>query len=222
MTANQLPLVVTNCCNIIINFVNIYVQVILGLPYSMAIDMWSLGCILAELYTGYPLFPGENEVEQLACIIEIFGLPDPALLAEAQRRKLFFGEISLTLLPSFSLSTTSLYMYLFLSLALLLSSACLQTPVVTHAVLLTVKVRSVVLGVKTSVQPSKPATFSSWTLSGGVWFGMQTIAWNLKRRYSMPGYKRYCKSLKNNCVPLSSNVQDTRLKWVWSDMWACI
>ena len=34
----------------------------------------------------------------------------------------------------------------------------------------------------------------------------------------MPGYKRYRKSLKNNCVPLSSNVQDTRLKWVWSDI----
>ena len=43
----------------------------LGIPYSMAIDMWSLGCILAELYTGYPLFPGENEVEQLACIMEV-------------------------------------------------------------------------------------------------------------------------------------------------------
>ena len=39
-----------------------------GIPYNMAIDMWNLGCILAELYTGYPLFPGENEVEQLACI----------------------------------------------------------------------------------------------------------------------------------------------------------
>ena len=71
-----------------------YKQVILGLPYSMAIDMWSLGCILAELYTGYPLFPGENEVEQLACIMEIFSLPDPSLLVEAQRKKLFFGECS--------------------------------------------------------------------------------------------------------------------------------
>lgn len=29
--------------------------------YHMAIDMWSLGCIMAELYTGYPIFPGENE-----------------------------------------------------------------------------------------------------------------------------------------------------------------
>lgn len=38
----------------------------------MAIDMWSLGCILAELYTGYPLFPGESEVEQIACIMEVW------------------------------------------------------------------------------------------------------------------------------------------------------
>jgi len=46
-------------------------EVILGHTYSMAIDMWSLGCILAELYTGYPLFPGESEVEQIACIMEV-------------------------------------------------------------------------------------------------------------------------------------------------------
>ncbi len=30
----------------------------LGLRYATAIDMWSLACLLAELYTGYPLFPG--------------------------------------------------------------------------------------------------------------------------------------------------------------------
>ncbi|KAF5014586.1 hypothetical protein F66182_14376, partial [Fusarium sp. NRRL 66182] len=51
-------------------------EVILGMSYGMAIDMWSLGCILAELYTGYPIFPGENEQEQLACIMEIFGPPE--------------------------------------------------------------------------------------------------------------------------------------------------
>ena len=38
-------------------------EIILGLPYDHGIDMWSFGCILAELYTGYPLFPGENEFE---------------------------------------------------------------------------------------------------------------------------------------------------------------
>lgn len=65
-----------------------------GLPYSMAIDMWSFGAILAELYTGYPLFPGENEAEQLACIMELFGTPSPSILSEAQRRKLFFGMLA--------------------------------------------------------------------------------------------------------------------------------
>ena len=68
-------------------------EVILGLPYSMPIDMWSYGCILAELYTGYPLFPGENEVEQLACIMEIMGVPPSNILEQATRRRLFFGKI---------------------------------------------------------------------------------------------------------------------------------
>ena len=33
-------------------------EVLLGLPYGPAIDVWSLACILAEVLTGYPLFPG--------------------------------------------------------------------------------------------------------------------------------------------------------------------
>ena len=41
------------------------------MAYGTPIDMWSFGCILAELYTGYPLFPGENEVDQLACMMEV-------------------------------------------------------------------------------------------------------------------------------------------------------
>lgn len=38
-------------------------EVILGVPYTSGIDMWSFGTILAELYTGFPLFPGESENE---------------------------------------------------------------------------------------------------------------------------------------------------------------
>ncbi|KAL1457906.1 hypothetical protein WDU94_008086, partial [Cyamophila willieti] len=67
-------------------------EVILGLPYGPPIDMWSLGCILAELYTGCPLFPGENEVEQLACIMEILGVPGEDVIANASRRRLFFDS----------------------------------------------------------------------------------------------------------------------------------
>ncbi|KAJ3382300.1 Dual specificity tyrosine-phosphorylation-regulated kinase [Entophlyctis sp. JEL0112] len=65
-------------------------EVILGIPYTVAIDMWSFGCILAELLTGYPLFPGENEQEQLACIMELKGVPPEYIIQRGSRRKLFF------------------------------------------------------------------------------------------------------------------------------------
>ncbi|KAJ5498254.1 hypothetical protein N7453_007305 [Penicillium expansum] len=39
-------------------------EVLLGLPYSSAIDMWSLGCIVVELFLGLPLFPGSSEYNQ--------------------------------------------------------------------------------------------------------------------------------------------------------------
>lgn len=60
--------------------------------FFRAIDMWSLGCILAELYTGFPIFPGENEQEQLSCIMEVLGLPDKYLIDKSSRKNLFFGE----------------------------------------------------------------------------------------------------------------------------------
>ncbi|KAJ5357403.1 hypothetical protein N7541_004561 [Penicillium brevicompactum] len=68
-------------------------EVILGMSYGMPIDMWSLGCILAELFTGYPIFPGENEQEQLACIMEVFGPPEKHLIEKSSRKKLFFDSL---------------------------------------------------------------------------------------------------------------------------------
>ncbi|XP_068152645.1 putative dual specificity tyrosine-phosphorylation-regulated kinase 3 homolog isoform X2 [Drosophila tropicalis] len=66
-------------------------EVILGAKYGRAIDMWSLGCILAELLSGHALFPGENESDQLACIIEVLGIPSKTLLANSKRTKTFFS-----------------------------------------------------------------------------------------------------------------------------------
>ncbi len=43
-------------------------EVILGLQYTTAIDMWSLGCILYELHAGKPLFNGQDELDQLVKI----------------------------------------------------------------------------------------------------------------------------------------------------------
>ncbi|KAI8950021.1 hypothetical protein F4801DRAFT_364991 [Xylaria longipes] len=68
-------------------------EVILGMTYGLPIDMWSLGCILAELYTGVPIFPGENEQEQLACIMEVFGPPEKHLIEKSTRKKLFFDSM---------------------------------------------------------------------------------------------------------------------------------
>ncbi|KAK6920185.1 Protein kinase domain [Dillenia turbinata] len=43
--------------------------------YTTAIDLWSAGCVLAELMLGQPLFPGESGVDQLVEIIKILGTP---------------------------------------------------------------------------------------------------------------------------------------------------
>ncbi|KAJ7531818.1 hypothetical protein O6H91_14G060300 [Diphasiastrum complanatum] len=43
--------------------------------YSSAIDIWSMGCVLAELLLGQPLFPGESGVDQLVEIIKVLGTP---------------------------------------------------------------------------------------------------------------------------------------------------
>ncbi|KAL1902644.1 dual specificity protein kinase yak1 [Sporothrix stenoceras] len=50
-------------------------EVLLGLPYSSAIDMWSLGCIVVELFLGLPLFPGSSEYNQVMRINEMLGNP---------------------------------------------------------------------------------------------------------------------------------------------------
>ena len=44
-------------------------EIILGLPFCEAIDMWSLGCVIAELFLGWPLYPGASEYDQVRVLI---------------------------------------------------------------------------------------------------------------------------------------------------------
>ncbi|CAN6350746.1 unnamed protein product [Urochloa humidicola] len=79
---------------------NLYVQsrsyrspeVILGLPYDQKIDIWSLGCILAELYTGEVLFPNESVPIILARMIGTIGSIDMEMLALGQETQKYFTD----------------------------------------------------------------------------------------------------------------------------------
>ncbi|CAD7698340.1 unnamed protein product [Ostreobium quekettii] len=43
--------------------------------YTTAIDMWSIGCVMAELLLGQPMFPGESGIDQLVEIVKVLGTP---------------------------------------------------------------------------------------------------------------------------------------------------
>jgi len=47
--------------------------------YSTAVDIWSLGCIFAEMLTKKPLFPGDSEIDQLFRIFRLLGTPDETI-----------------------------------------------------------------------------------------------------------------------------------------------
>ncbi|KAK2980451.1 hypothetical protein RJ640_028859 [Escallonia rubra] len=55
--------------------------------YTPAIDIWSIGCIFAELLTGKPLFPGKNVVHQLDIMTDFLGTPSPEAIARIRNEK---------------------------------------------------------------------------------------------------------------------------------------
>nr|XP_043631695.1 mitogen-activated protein kinase 9-like [Erigeron canadensis] len=55
--------------------------------YTPAIDIWSIGCIFAEMLTGKPLFPGKNVVHQLDLMTDLLGTPPPETIARIRNEK---------------------------------------------------------------------------------------------------------------------------------------
>ncbi|XP_035676729.1 cyclin-dependent kinase 20-like [Branchiostoma floridae] len=44
--------------------------------YEEGVDLWAVGCIFGELLNNSPLFPGENDIEQLCCVLRVLGTPN--------------------------------------------------------------------------------------------------------------------------------------------------
>lgn len=55
--------------------------------YTPAVDIWSIGCIFAEMLTGKPLFPGKNVVHQLDLITDLLGTPSFESIARIRNEK---------------------------------------------------------------------------------------------------------------------------------------
>lgn len=66
--------------------------------YSKAIDIWSVGCILAELLGGKPLFKGRDYVDQLSQILRVCGTPDEATISRigSEKSQMYIKTLSYT------------------------------------------------------------------------------------------------------------------------------
>lgn len=53
--------------------------------YSFPVDMWSSGCIVAELITSQPLIPGSNEKEEMDLIVDLLGPPSETTWPQYKR-----------------------------------------------------------------------------------------------------------------------------------------
>ena len=69
-------------------------EIILGMPYDFAIDAWSVGCTLYELYTGKILFTGRTNNQMLRSIMDCRGKFTTKMLKRAQFAHVHFDEMA--------------------------------------------------------------------------------------------------------------------------------
>ncbi|XP_070710410.1 uncharacterized protein [Pempheris klunzingeri] len=67
-------------------------EIILGLPFSEAIDMWSLGIVMAFIVLGVALFPVRTEYDAIRCIVDLLGVPPAHLLKAGRYSSFYFVE----------------------------------------------------------------------------------------------------------------------------------
>jgi len=64
--------------------------------YDEGVDLWATGCIFGDLLNSSPLFPGENDIEQLCCVLRVLGTPNeqkwPGMSSLPDYNKITFPE----------------------------------------------------------------------------------------------------------------------------------
>ncbi|KAG7910990.1 hypothetical protein KL906_001370 [Ogataea polymorpha] len=68
-------------------------EVCLGARYDEKIDIWSFGAIMAELFTGMPIFQAKDEYELVNCFISFFGAPSRNYIVQLRNQLLTEGPI---------------------------------------------------------------------------------------------------------------------------------
>lgn len=62
-------------------------EIMLGsTSYTKAVDMWAVGCILAEMFVGKPLLPGSSTMNQLEKVLEVTGVPTKEEIASIKSK----------------------------------------------------------------------------------------------------------------------------------------
>ncbi|KAJ7494283.1 kinase-like domain-containing protein [Mycena galericulata] len=68
-------------------------EIILGVPYDPALDIWSVGCTLYELYTGKILFPGRSNNQMLLHMMELKGRFNGKMIKRAKFGDVYFDDM---------------------------------------------------------------------------------------------------------------------------------
>ena len=66
-------------------------ELLVGVQYDESVDMWAIGCLMAELIDSQPLFPGESDADQVYCIQKHLGELITEHQEAIQKNKLFSG-----------------------------------------------------------------------------------------------------------------------------------
>lgn len=66
---------------------------VLGVPYDPALDIWSIGCTLYELYTGKILFPGRSNNQMLLLMMELKGRFNTKVIKKARFGDVYFDDL---------------------------------------------------------------------------------------------------------------------------------